>query len=301
MSDGAYEDLARRAADAHRAASGERALRHAIGSFDTAVHNRVWTDPLTGEPRYSTVFVAGAPIHVKLHGVTNQFREDQADFLEKFVAGVHEELSKPEYRIRRSVELEKLVALRSQEDGVLRLIKAAADQVVQSAHTDAVIAGMRSHEGIVSGPAVTLASCHQALLVFVCPEADAVRRIREVRRPERKAAPEKVAVKMVLLRIRKLQTAVREINEHVKSNVESAAAGNRLLPQEMTLYMPAVPTEGGRDALTEYAASCMKHQGRRPEQGHFQELKKVLARPEVTDQVVEDAMRISQVEEVMES
>ena len=294
-----WDALAARVAAAHRAASGERALRKVLGVHEASVHDRTWTDPATGLPRFGGKIVDGAPIHVRLSDMMHQFREDQADELEAFVSAVDAELSKPEYRIRRSLELENAILARAEEDGVLKLVKASADQVVQSGDVDAVIVGMRVHEAVVRGPDVTLAACHQALLVFVCPEDEAVRRIQAIQAPQRRPAPEKVAVKMVILRIRKLQGQVKEINLSVQQNIEHAAGQSRALPKEMTIFMPGVPTDGGRGALEGYLSLCQTHGGRRPYEKTLQDLRKVLGRPDVTDDVVEEAMNISKIEEVM--
>lgn len=224
-----WDALAVRVAAAHRAASGERTLRKIIGAHETTIHNRVYIDPSSGAPCYGTDFKDGAPVHVRLPGVTHQFREDQVDELERFIAAVDAELSKPEYRIRRSVELENAIILR-------------------------------------------------------------------------KPAPEKVAVKMILLRIQKIQKQVKEINESVQMNLESHAGSGRAFPSDMLTFTPGVPTDGGREALYEYMGLCTKPsdpQYRRPAAPYLQDLKKVLARPEVTDAVVEEAMNISKVEEVM--
>jgi hypothetical protein len=294
-----WDALAARVAAARRAASGERALRKVLGAHEASVHNRVWTDPVTGFPRFGGKVVDGAPIHVRMSGVTHQFREDQADELEGFVSAVDAELSKPEYRIRRSLELENAILARAEEDGVLKLIKAAADQVIQSGDADAIVVGMRAHEAVVRGPDVTLAACHQALLIFVCPEDEAVRRIQAIQAPQRRPAPEKVAVKMVILRIRKLQEQVKEINRFVQGNIEQAAGQNKALPSELTTFMPGIPTDGGRGALEGYLSLCQTHRGRRPYEKTLQDLRKVLGRPDVTDDVVEEAMKVAQVEEVM--
>jgi hypothetical protein len=247
------------------------------------------------------------PVHVSWGDHVVQFEAGQLPLLEGIAARLEAEGSKPIYAVRTSRAVENTVAERAEaEDGFLKLAKAAAHMVIPTGNPAPVVEGMRAYAELAGSDfPVTLAAAHQCLLVFAMSEEDALDKVRSIVVPKKRAAPEKVAVKMVLLRIRKLHAAVRDANVRLAEELASEDSQSRMmhLAQEAKEPIPPVPTDGDRAALVEYLNTVLAVRTRT--QYNTQELRKevlkILRREDMTDAALGEALRIAQVEEVMDS
>ena len=245
-------------------------------------------------------------IHVRWTNKVLQFDPAQAGLLEELAAKLEAEVSKPVYGIKRSPAVEKLVASRAEnEDGALKLIKASAHMSIPSSNPYALIEGMRIHAELNGGPPMTLACTNQCLLVYVMSEEEVLERVRSVHVPKKRAAPEKVAVKMILLRVKKMHGAVREANDRLAEDMKDKDHKARMknYPPDASQPVPPVPTDGDRASLIEFVNTVLgiRYRTKHNTEDLRKEVLKILRREDMTDSVIEEALRIAQVEEVMES
>ncbi len=294
-----------------RASYERRGCGPILNALDKHVGNRYYTDP-DGGVSAGTPKPDEFPVEIHEENIVRCFKESQLPDLEAVSHRLEQELAKPKYLIRSSRAVEKLILQRSGEDDrLLKLIKACPDATCPGADVASVLDGMRTHAELVPGPPMTLAVAHQVILVFVGDEESALARVAAVQAPPRKANPEKVAVKMVVLRFRKLRDYVKQLNGYASERLRrynddmrawrAAPAGQAgpepVYYEDQCRSVPGVPTEGGRGAITEYVNTL---RGRHVSDS-IRDLRKVLSRQDISDAVIEEAMKVSQVEDVMES
>jgi hypothetical protein len=210
------------------------------------------------------------------------WEDSSADLVERKCSEAEAILKELHGGPRRSPGLERAVK-RAVSDGrvLLEQFEACADSVAKSANVNCVGPMRLLMEATGDRRPVTVLIAEGRTLVFACAEAEAAARIDALIQSgmESKKVPPSVAVKMVHGRLSRYIVVV------------SGMEGDGVLP---------VPLDAGRVGLTAHYASTrgVKHHSLREAR---KALGQVLHRPEVTDEVVDQALSLARVREVMES
>lgn len=138
-------------------------------------------------------------------------------------------------------------------------------------------------------------------IVFLCSVEKALQIVQAIGVPDRKAPPEKVAAKMVLLRLKALKAKIDDHNVQAAAN---AACSNRYSPAGSTIVIPVIPSElPGKVALRDWlkAAPGLGIGSKRDvvARRKLLDLEKVLDRADITDEAVATAVRCLAVGGVM--
>ncbi|OPZ40878.1 MAG: hypothetical protein BWY99_00383 [Synergistetes bacterium ADurb.BinA166] len=139
-------------------------------------------------------------------------------------------------------------------------------------------------------------------IVFLCSEEKALQIVQAIGVPDRKAPPEKVAVKMVLLRLQALKAEIDDHNARVAKAVE--CPNGYQPPRGLQTPIPAIPPElPGKVALRDWlkAAPGLGIGSKRDTMARRKllDLEKVLDRADITDEAVTTAVRCLAVGGVM--
>ncbi len=165
-----------------------------------------------------------------------------------------------------------------------------------------VIAGMKAWAERFGTQTETVAAhTESGTLVFLCSLEDALQIVQAIGVPDRKAPPEKVAVKMVLLRLKALKAKIDDHNVQAAAN---AACSNRYSPAGSTIVIPAIPAElPGKGALRDWlrATPGLGIGSKRDTmvRRKLEDLEEVLDRADITDEAVTTAVRCLAVGGVM--
>lgn len=147
----------------------------------------------------------------------------------------------------------------------------------------------------------SVAHTETGTIVFLCSVEKALQIVQAIGVPDRKAPPEKVATKMVLLRLKALKAKIDDHNVQAAANV---ACSNRYSPAGSTIVIPAIPPElPGKVALRDWlkAAPGLGIGSKRDTMARRKllDLEKVLDRADITDEAVTTAVRCLAVGGVM--
>jgi len=194
-------------------------------------------------------------------------------------------------------DLDLYVWHRKQEDPRLgKPIKELAAHCFKKSGIDRIVVGMLTLAGIIDdGPEMTVVKLSDFEIgVFHGSPEDERDLLEKVQLPAKKPVPEKVAVKMVLLRVRNL------MENHKQA---SLVAGQ--WPEKDRPEVPPrldVHSRPFRQAVLDYGAAFSKidrlhHYVR----DSVKDLVSILDRDDVTDAAVEKALEVALVEEVMKS
>lgn len=215
-------------------------------------------------------------------------------------------------RVVEDPAFQSLVEKKLGEDERLReAIKKMATKYVHTHDQYALVEGMRLAADFTqeAEPVLTVARLNQGLLVFRGDLSEVRAKVEALAPLPRKAAPEKVAVKMVLLRIGKLLDRVAQVNANRERMREERAKN----PEAYKTYGPvggSYPVAGElltKSACEEYCQRLLllNNSGSGNKDWGIDEavkdLKQVLLRDEVTDAVVSEAWNRHVVREVLTS
>ena len=250
------------------------------------------------------------PVKVSHQSVIYQFRDDQMLFLNEILTTLEHEIMKLKSSgIILSSAIGTLISKRhEEEDGFMKLAKASANKAIHTGATHDILLGMRTLAELSGAQCqITVAESNVYFFVFLMPEDEAMKMVSSIVVPKKRAAPEKVAVKMILLRIRKIQMEVRKCNDRLTEDLKNTFAAQSAVQvhtnKDYFTSIPPLPLDGGRGVLIEYINTVLANRNRT--QYKTQQLQidtlKLLKREDMTDSVIDEALKIAQVEDVMES
>ena len=253
----------------------ERASSH------THYPNSQWSNP------------AGNPITIKndsnpKYTVAWEFKLSDIPILESVAEKLENHFNNPEFSIQFGQELQKIIDLKWKEFGMPKLIKESADAIVSAQYSGTIIEGMRAHAKFFPPKDFTVAQVGPNVFIYQMTEEEAVKKVSAIVAPVRRTAPEKVAIKMITLRLIKLQQVIKERNEASK---HTHGGPNQ--------YADISDIPCDRKELIKFCWDLHAHPWfqyyLKP---HTVKLLEVISRHEITDEVLElgfNALKISQV------
>jgi hypothetical protein len=213
------------------------------------------------------------------------FNPSQAPKLELIAQELEEEYKKPQYSIRRSYPLEKML-LKKIEACDPKTVKKSASYVIPTKGIESFMEGMRFHASLSGNPPqITVAlipgSCS---LIYTMPEKEAMERVDSLL-PEGKNLPESVAVKCIVIRVQKLRNEINKI---------------RTNPHNRDRDIQELPLDVNKEGLLKELDKMRSYRSVRNDPA-LKDLVRFLNRDDATESAVKAALNICKVHEVMES
>jgi len=202
-------------------------------------------------------------------------------------------------KIHRSKSLNTEVQNRINADRRLRAhFDEAAEVTFKGANIEDVIIGINLLNGLVEGPDMTIVSLQEHKIgIFKGTPDEVSARLQEIQLPPKRPVPEKVAVKMVVSRIKKLN------DEHDKCYALYCPRGRH---DEWLLRLPERPDPGSatyRSDVTRYLDDILVIQNQwavRQIKKAVENFQDIIGRDDISDTAIARAMAVSSVEKIMQ-